>query len=154
MLDWIKWSARRTLLAFDTDKEPNQKVEDALNAIEGALASRNARVERLRLPQSKGGGKVGLDDYIVANGAKALKELAAATCTNAFDYRKHMTTIQALLDDPPEGPGSAEGLLRRCDLAGAAAGWGAGGQGGRPGSGDHAQPGRRGRRGDQVARPA
>ena len=63
------------MLAFDSDVVRKPAVAKALAELASYLASKDARVEYLHLPDDDD-GKCGLDDYIAANGADGLMELA------------------------------------------------------------------------------
>ena len=73
--DQVAWSGRLVLLAWDSDTDQKPDVLAALRALTLELTTRGAKVERIKIPPADGGGKVGLDDYLVAHGAKAFEGL-------------------------------------------------------------------------------
>ncbi len=70
--DGFRWRDRTVHIAFDSDATENKSVRDAENALARELRSRGARVLVVRLP-SPNGEKVGLDDFLVKEGAEALR---------------------------------------------------------------------------------
>src|SRR5262249_16810088 len=66
---------RAVYVAFDSDAATNRKVQSAELALAGALQAVGAKVSLLRLPSGQGGAKVGLDDFLVAQGPGALRGL-------------------------------------------------------------------------------
>lgn len=73
-LEQITWQAREVRVAFDSDALTNPDVLKALHALCQELLSRGALPRVVRVPPL-GKGKTGLDDYLVARGAKALAQL-------------------------------------------------------------------------------
>lgn len=76
VLDRIEWSGRSVYICYDSDATDNSRIQ----AAEGRLATelstkRNASVFLVRLPERRGGAKVGVDDFIVKNGSDALFDL-------------------------------------------------------------------------------
>src|SRR5262249_23655191 len=67
-------SGRDVFVVFDSDAATNGSVGRAEQGLAGALQARGARVKLVRLPAAEG-GKVGLDDYLVAHGADAFRRL-------------------------------------------------------------------------------
>jgi hypothetical protein len=63
--DWhdIALNGRRVILAFDSDVVVKKAVQAALTHLAAYLASKDAKVEYLHLPNN-GDGKTGLDDYL------------------------------------------------------------------------------------------
>ena len=74
-LDDIAWKGRIVHLAFDSDVIGNLKVRRAEAALADELRRRGAVVQLVRLPGGPEGAKVGLDDFLVANGPEALRPL-------------------------------------------------------------------------------
>jgi Domain of unknown function (DUF3854) len=74
--DWrdIAVNGRRVVLAFDSDVATQPKVAAALLELSEYLASKEADVEYLHLPDL-GEGKTGLDDYLAAEGPDGIWEL-------------------------------------------------------------------------------
>jgi len=76
ILDNIKWAGRTVYICYDSDAVGNNNIQVA----EGRLATelslkRNANIFLVRLPPAPGGSKMGVDDYLVANGDDALFDL-------------------------------------------------------------------------------
>lgn len=67
---------RQVVIAFDTDAKPKPDVVVAQGVLAHRLAEAGAKVHIARLPPS--GGKVGLDDFIVARGAEAAEQVIAS----------------------------------------------------------------------------
>jgi len=79
VLDRFEWSGRIVYICYDSDAADNGKIQVA----EGRLATelsmkRNASVFLVRLPEKKGGAKVGVDDFLAAEGDDALFDLLDA----------------------------------------------------------------------------
>lgn len=74
-LDGIDWSGRTVYIIFDSDAATNDLVQQAEVKLAEALQEKGATAKVVRLPAGPGGTKVGLDDYIVANGADSLRAL-------------------------------------------------------------------------------
>lgn len=75
-LERFEWSRRTVYICYDSDAADNTKIQVA----EGRLATelsmkRNANVFLVRIPEQPGGAKVGVDDYVVAQGDDALWNL-------------------------------------------------------------------------------
>lgn len=71
----INWKGRPVIIAFDSDVETNPSVKQAESRLAGILKRRGAIVKVARLPSGPNGEKVGLDDFLVANGAAALHKV-------------------------------------------------------------------------------
>ncbi len=72
-------SGRRVLVVFDTpDIAENAQVRKAARALVGLLNKAGAVATVLQLPENPNGGKVGADDFIVANGPGAFRTLVEA----------------------------------------------------------------------------
>ena len=88
-LEAVTWRDRDVYLVFDSDAATNPQVM----AAEGRLAdelqrARGAKLRIVRLPAADGGGKVGLDDYLTANGVQAFSNLCRVTgAINALDVK-------------------------------------------------------------------
>lgn len=75
-LDKVNWTDRPVYICYDSDASQNAKIKVA----EGRLATelsmkRGASVFIVRLPESKSGAKVGIDDYVVQHGSRAFDGL-------------------------------------------------------------------------------
>ena len=82
-LNRIKWTGRRVFIAFDSDAAENPNVADNEVLLAAALTKLGAVVKVVRLPPGPPGvdgkpTKVGLDDFLVANGANELWKLLDA----------------------------------------------------------------------------
>lgn len=73
-LDDFDWHQRDVYLAFDSDAATNPHVQEAEDALAEELHGRGAEVRIVRLPDL-GEGKTGLDDFLLARGADAFREL-------------------------------------------------------------------------------
>ena len=71
----VAWAGRRASVVFDSDAAINPKVGKAERALVQTLSDAGAEARVVRLPPGPGGAKVGLDDYLVAHGADALRAL-------------------------------------------------------------------------------
>lgn len=58
---------RQTTIVFDSDVMTNRHVYQALVRLKAFLESRQAKVSLVYLPATDGGGKQGVDDFLVAN---------------------------------------------------------------------------------------
>lgn len=74
-IEAIGWKDRPAIVAFDSDWGDNKDVRKASLELARRLQERGAAVSLLQLPAGPHGEKVGLDDYLVAHGARALREL-------------------------------------------------------------------------------
>jgi hypothetical protein len=75
----IPWKGRPVYIVFDSDAATNANVNLAEKCLADHLSLVGANVKIVRLPADKDGAKCGLDDYLVAHGADALRELLAKT---------------------------------------------------------------------------
>src|SRR5262245_29738215 len=81
-LETIPWSGRLVYLVFDSDAAEKPEVQWAEYHLAQALTDKGALVKVVRLPPGPTGvdgkpSKVGLDDYLLTNGAAAFRELLA-----------------------------------------------------------------------------
>ncbi|NQU20949.1 MAG: DUF3854 domain-containing protein [Candidatus Nealsonbacteria bacterium] len=74
-LEQMRWKGREVYLAFDSDAVENENVRDNERLLAATLGNYGATVKIVRLPAGPGGAKVGLDDYVVAEGADSLRKL-------------------------------------------------------------------------------
>ncbi len=88
----IKWRGRSVWICFDSDAVDNPDVRHAEDALASELRSHGARVIIARLPQD-GENKVGLDDFLVAQNADALREVLAAAKPPAAAYFRGGTFV-------------------------------------------------------------
>jgi putative DNA primase/helicase len=81
-LEFINWDGREVVIVFDSDLEDKPQLRMAESRLAAMLAKRGAKVQVLRLPAAADGSKVGLDDFLVANGSAELHRLL---CTATRD---------------------------------------------------------------------
>jgi hypothetical protein len=74
-LSAVAWSGRRVFIVFDSDLADKPDVQWAEFHLADQLQSRGACVRIVRLPAGAGGAKVGLDDFLLANGSEAFARL-------------------------------------------------------------------------------
>jgi len=98
----IEWAGRQVVLAYDSDWSEKKEVRQAAAVLARRLAERGAEVRSALLSSAPGGGKVGVDDLLVARGAKALHAVLdsapAITPEHAetADYRARFTLVKTL----------------------------------------------------------
>jgi putative DNA primase/helicase len=78
----IAWQGRDVFIVFDSDRETNAQIRDAESRLALQLQRRGANVKIVHIPPGQpdadgNASKVGLDDFLVAQGAAALRELIA-----------------------------------------------------------------------------
>jgi putative DNA primase/helicase len=101
-LEAIDWKGRKVVIVFDSDAATNKNVRFAEWHLSQVLAEHGADVKAVRLspgePDSKGNAaKVGLDDYLLAHGPEALRELIdAAEPAAPPEYERPLEEV----DDP------------------------------------------------------
>lgn len=78
LLDRVKWKGRSIFICYDSDVETNNQIQVAEARLTMELTQRSADVFRMRLPESKEGHKVGIDDFIMAQGEEELFKLVDA----------------------------------------------------------------------------
>ena len=74
-LQRIGWKGREVFVAFDSDAVEKEGVKSNEELLASVLANYGAEVKVVRLPAGPGGEKVGLDDFLVQNGAEAFNRL-------------------------------------------------------------------------------
>jgi len=122
-LDAIPMSQRVIFIVFDSDAAHNPKVQKAEKALAEYTQNRGATVHVLRLPSGTDGEKVGLDDFLIQQGADGLIHLMEKART-ATDSRDDGAPISQKSSIPPaadladnfltdEGLISPKGLLLR-----------------------------------------
>jgi replicative DNA helicase len=82
-LDRVSWKGRRSIIVFDSDLTEKPPVAWAEHELVKELRHRGADVYLLRLPEGPKGAKLGFDDYLVAEGAQAFKQLPMKTVQDA-----------------------------------------------------------------------
>lgn len=74
-LDAFKWRGREVFLAFDSDAATNPNIQAAeARLVDELMRARGAKLFLVRLP-AEGEEKVGLDDFILANGPSRLAQV-------------------------------------------------------------------------------
>jgi hypothetical protein len=73
----LTWLGRPVIIAFDSDYSTNRDVRFAVFGLEQELTRRGATVEMVCFAPAADGKKVGLDDYLIANGREGLEKLIA-----------------------------------------------------------------------------
>ena len=74
-LELVEWKERAVVFVFDSDVAEKLEVQAALRAFAQELLGRGARPTMIRLPAGPRGAKVGLDDFLEAEGAAAFQAL-------------------------------------------------------------------------------
>ncbi len=98
----FNWVGRKVILAYDSDWTENKDIRKAAGVLARTLSARGAEVRAALLGGAPGGGKVGVDDLIVARGPKALDAVldAAFSLTpeleKTADYRARLVLIQTM----------------------------------------------------------
>lgn len=107
MFDEFKWEGRPVYIVYDSDAVTNPMVMQAENALAKMLLDKGAEPHIVRLP-GEGENKCGVDDFIVAKGAKAFEELLADTETWNSAQELHALNEEVLYVREP-------GLIIRLD---------------------------------------
>jgi putative DNA primase/helicase len=98
----LNYAGVMVYVAFDSDAVTNQHVHEQELLLAGQLKLRGAKaVKIVRLPSGPNGEKVGLDDYLVANGAGALRRLMD-TADEAEDLPPEIQRCEAFEADPAD----------------------------------------------------
>jgi putative DNA primase/helicase len=74
-LEGIEWGGRTAFIIFDSDTANNCRVRENVVRLAAALERHKAIVKVVWLPAGPDGGKVGLDDFLLAHGAAELRRL-------------------------------------------------------------------------------
>jgi putative DNA primase/helicase len=74
-LEAITWAGRTVYLVYDSDLAEKKAVAYAEWHLAEVLTAKGAAVKVVRLPAGPEGAKVGLDDYLVAHGPDAFREV-------------------------------------------------------------------------------
>ncbi len=103
-LERIDWSGRNVFIAFDSDIREKPQVQQAESWLCHHLAMRGAIVKVVRFPDGEPGkdskpSKVGLDDYLVANGAAAFQKLLE-TAIDPVEIAAEVEKRNAKVADP------------------------------------------------------
>jgi hypothetical protein len=74
----VAWEGRHVIIVYDSDLAEKPDVHLAAWELAKVLRERGADVRLARLPAGPDGAKVGLDDFVLTNGAEALRSVLAA----------------------------------------------------------------------------
>jgi DNA polymerase I-like protein with 3'-5' exonuclease and polymerase domains len=74
-LEGVAWQGRTVLLVYDSDAATKRTVAFAEWHLAVVLTAKGATVRVVRLPAAADSSKVGLDDFLVAHGADAFRQL-------------------------------------------------------------------------------
>jgi hypothetical protein len=74
--DLFPLGGRRLFLCFDSDAVANKHVQRAENDLAAFLSKRGAHVSVKRIPPAPGGGKVGLDDFLMSHTVEQFWQLS------------------------------------------------------------------------------
>jgi len=98
----FNWIGRKVTLAYDSDWTENKDIRKAAGVFARRLSERGAEVRAALLGGAPGGGKVGVDDLLVARGVKALHAVldAAFSLTPELEataeYRARFVLIKTM----------------------------------------------------------
>lgn len=99
----LSWRGREVCIVFDSDPKQKTKddVERAATELSAALSKKDvgATVRIVRLPASPDGTKVGVDDFVVANGIEVFRDLIdpPISAFTMADARKIVNSITYLV---------------------------------------------------------
>ncbi|MBM3280783.1 MAG: DUF3854 domain-containing protein [Candidatus Handelsmanbacteria bacterium] len=120
-LDRIKWKGRLVYICFDSDLADKPEVQEAERRLAAELRRRGAVVKVVRLQGGVHGEKVGLDDFLVARGPEALKQLLAQAqepgSAAERDLARPVDLRDLLATDFPPREWLLDGLLQVRDLS-------------------------------------
>ena len=97
-LDRVTWTNRMVIVVFDSDLADKPAVAWAEHALCRELRHRGAMVYVLRLPDGPRGDKVGLDDYLVAPGPEAFRQLPMVALAGIGQDRPVFLRVSDLAD--------------------------------------------------------
>lgn len=98
-LDRVMWKGRKVVVVFDSDLSDKPTVAWAEHALIVELRGRGADLYLLRLPDGPKGAKVGLDDFLVAEGVKAFRALPMHMPQEVDAERSPYRRLSDLADD-------------------------------------------------------
>lgn len=82
----IGWRGKSLTICFDSDAATNPQIQHAESRLAEAMLRQGATVKLARLPPRADGSKVGMDDYLLSDGAAALRaRLAEAVPLGQLD---------------------------------------------------------------------
>ena len=110
-LDQFYWTERPVAIIYDSDLDTNSRVQNALQKLANEVLKRGGKPSKVLLP--KGNKKVGLDDYLIAEGRDNLQVLIDAAEPISFGWRtlyttgptgphKHVANVLIALENAPE----------------------------------------------------
>lgn len=74
-LHQVPWQGCQAIIIFDSDVTAKPDIKEATSALSAHLRARGAAVRVVVLPEVTAGGKTGLDDFLGARSAEALRQL-------------------------------------------------------------------------------
>lgn len=89
----ISWEGREVFLAPDSDYSSNPNVKLAVSTLERWLTRLGASVLVVRIPTFGDNPKVGLDDFLIASGPDALRQLVEAAKPSLFWEIEDITAL-------------------------------------------------------------
>jgi len=98
----FNWIGRQVIIAYDSDWSSNKDVRKASGVLARRLSERGAEVKAALIGHNPGGGKMGIDDLIVARGEKAFKAVLDASLSltpeleATAEYRSRFVLIKTL----------------------------------------------------------
>lgn len=96
----LQWRGRQVYLFWDSDAFENPNVLEAGRSLRAELRRRGANA-RLVAFESKGGKKVGLDDFLLDHTTQELLDYAQGVITAATERNFDILAIEKLLTEPP-----------------------------------------------------
>lgn len=103
MLASIAWKDRDVFICYDSDAATNPLVMAAENALAHELTMLGAHIYIVRLPALVGHAKVGLDDYLVAEGGEAFTDLTEKALEEPWAQSRELHKLNeevVLVEDP------------------------------------------------------
>lgn len=85
----IPWGLRRVTIVYDSDAAINPEVARAATGLARTLRQLGAIVSIMYLPDISAEGKTGLDDFLVARSAEALRALVNKAASDDLSLRLH-----------------------------------------------------------------
>jgi hypothetical protein len=114
----IPMKGRNVWIIFDSDPKYNGQVQEAAFFLAQWIAEKGGIPRQVVLPRTNDIHKVGLDDYMVANGHFAVQSLTDLLPKARFPHHPHpYSFVQETLDKPKEGHRTANRKATRAVLA-------------------------------------
>ncbi len=98
----FNWIGRQVIIAYDSDWAENEAVRNAAGTLARRLGARGAEVRAALLGDAPGGGKVGIDDLLVARGVKAFQAVLDASLpltpelADTAEYRARFILVRTM----------------------------------------------------------